>query len=65
MSMTTSWRPAELDRPTEDDPVSPRSGASLRAALENVAPPDDEFTRHMATAIALLRSSFLGRPSPR
>jgi hypothetical protein len=65
MSMTTSWRPAELDRPTEDDPACPRSGASLRAALENVAPPDDEFSRHMATAIALLHSGFLGRPPPR
>ena len=32
--MTTSWRPAELDRPTEDDPAYPRSGASLRAALD-------------------------------
>jgi hypothetical protein len=65
MSMTTSWRPAELDRPTEDDPAYPRSGASLRPALENVAPPDDEFSRHIATAIALLHSGFLGRPSRR
>jgi hypothetical protein len=63
MSMTTSWRPAELDRPTEDDPACPRSGASLRAALEDVAPPDDEFTRHIAVAIALLRSSLPGRPA--
>jgi hypothetical protein len=65
MSMTTSWRPAELDRPTEDDPAYSRSGASLRAALENVALPDDEFSRHIATAIALLHSGFLGRPSSR
>jgi hypothetical protein len=65
MSMTTSWRPAGLDRPTEDDPAYPRSGASLRAALENVALPDDEFSRHIATAIALLHSGFLGQPSPR
>jgi hypothetical protein len=60
--MTTSWRPAEPDRPTDDDPAYPRSGASLRAALEDVAPPGDEFSRHIAAAIALLHSGVLLHP---
>ena len=46
--MTTSWRPAE-----------PGSGSALRAALEDVAPPGDEFSRHIAAAIALLNSGAL------
>jgi hypothetical protein len=60
--MTTSWRPAEPDRPAEDDPACPRSGASLRAALEDVAPPGDEFSRHIAAAVALLDSGLPGQP---
>jgi hypothetical protein len=59
MSMTTSWRPAEPDRAAQDDPAYPRSGAALRAALENVAPPGDEFSRHIAVAVALLNSGAL------
>ncbi len=63
--MTTSWRPAEPDRATQDDPAYPRSGAALRAALEDVAPPGDEFSRHIAAAIALLHSGALLPPQSR
>jgi hypothetical protein len=59
MSMTTSWHPAERDRPAQDGPAYLRSGASLRAALEDVAPPGDEFSRHIAAAVALLNSGAL------
>jgi hypothetical protein len=60
--MTTSWRPADPDRATQDDPAYPRSRAALRAALEDVAPPGDEFSRHIAAAIALLNSGLPGQP---
>jgi hypothetical protein len=59
--MTTSWRPAEPDRATQEYPAYPRSGAALRAALEDVAPPGDEFSRHIAAAIALLNASLPGQ----
>jgi hypothetical protein len=59
MSMTTSWRPAEPDRSAQDDSAYPGSVVALRAALEDVAPPGDEFSRHIAAAIALLHSGIL------
>ena len=37
-------------------PAHPRTGAGLRAALADTAPPDEEFSRHIAEAVALLRS---------
>jgi hypothetical protein len=32
------------------------AGADLRTALEDVPPPDDEFSRDIAAAVALLSS---------
>jgi prevent-host-death family protein len=40
----------------EIGPAHRRTGAGLRAALEDTAPPDEEFSRHIAEAVALLRS---------
>ena len=40
----------------EIGPARRRTGADLRAALEDVTPPDEEFSRHIAEAVALLRS---------
>jgi len=37
-------------------PAHRRTGASLRAALADVPPPDDAFSRDIASAIALLDS---------
>jgi hypothetical protein len=37
-------------------PLHRRTGADLRAALADVPPPDDEFVRHVAEAVALLDS---------
>jgi antitoxin (DNA-binding transcriptional repressor) of toxin-antitoxin stability system len=37
-------------------PAYPRTGAGLPAALADTAPPDEEFSRHIAEAVALLRS---------
>jgi hypothetical protein len=59
MSMTTSWRPAGRDPVPEPDPARHLAAASLRAALEDVSPPDDEFSLHLAAAVALLRSEVL------
>jgi hypothetical protein len=67
MSMMTNWRSAEHDRRDQRDQAAEgdagrprtgaiRTGAALRAALEDVPPPDDEFSRHIAAAVALLRS---------
>lgn len=38
----------------EIGPAHRRTGAGLRAALADVPPPDDAFSRHIASAIALL-----------
>jgi hypothetical protein len=70
--MMTNWRSAERDQGDQGDQAAggeagrPRTGAiqtgaiqtgaALRAALEDVPPPDDEFSRHIATAVALLRA---------
>jgi prevent-host-death family protein len=40
----------------EIGPARRRTGADLRAALANVPPPDDAFSRDIADAIALLNS---------
>lgn len=40
----------------EIGPAQRRTGAGLRAALADVPPPDEEFGRHIAEAVALLRS---------
>jgi hypothetical protein len=40
----------------ETGPAHRRTGASLRAALADVPPPDDAFSRDIASAIALLDS---------
>jgi hypothetical protein len=56
MSMMTNGRSAKRDQAAEGDAVRPRTGAALRAALEDVPPPDDEFSRHIAAAVALLRA---------
>jgi prevent-host-death family protein len=40
----------------EIGPAHRRTGADLRAALEDVPPPDDEFSRDIAAAVALLSS---------
>jgi antitoxin (DNA-binding transcriptional repressor) of toxin-antitoxin stability system len=40
----------------EIGPAQRRTGAGLRAALADVPPPDEEFSRHIAEAVALLRS---------
>jgi hypothetical protein len=65
MSMMTNWRSAERDQRDQRDRRDPAAegeagrhpaGAALRAALEDVPSPDDEFSRHIAAAVALLRS---------
>ena len=40
----------------EIGPAHRRTGADLRAALADVPPPDDEFGRNIAEAVALLNS---------
>jgi prevent-host-death family protein len=40
----------------EIGPAHRRTGADLRAALEDVPPPDDEFSLNIAAAVALLSS---------
>ena len=40
----------------EIGPAHVRTGADLRSALADVPPPDEEFSRHIAEAVALLRS---------
>jgi prevent-host-death family protein len=40
----------------EIGPAHRRTGADLRAALTEVPPPDDEFGRNIAEAVALLNS---------
>ena len=40
----------------EIGPAPRRTGADLRAALADVPPPDEEFSRRVAEAVALLRS---------
>jgi hypothetical protein len=54
--MTSSWHPAERDQ-TEAIPARPGSRSAVRAALED-APRDDEFSRHLAAAAALLRAEL-------
>ena len=51
--MTSTWHPAERDQ-TEDDLARRGTQSALRAALED-GPRDDEFSRHLAAAAALLR----------
>jgi prevent-host-death family protein len=43
----------------EIGPAHRRTGADLRAALADVPPPDEEFSRHIAEAVALLRSEVI------
>ncbi|HWG15172.1 MAG TPA: hypothetical protein VG268_18035 [Streptosporangiaceae bacterium] len=65
MTMTSTWPAAERDRTPEDKPALRRTGAALRPALEDVSPPGDEFSRHIAAAVALLRSGVPGlAPAP-
>jgi hypothetical protein len=59
--MTSSWHVAERDQP-ETDQARYRTRAARRAALEDM-PRDDEFSRHLATAAALLRAE-LAQPWP-
>jgi prevent-host-death family protein len=40
----------------EIGPAHRRTGADLRSALEDVPPPDDEFGRSIAEAVAMLSS---------
>jgi len=37
-------------------PARSRTGADLRAALENVPPPDDRFVAHIVGALAMVSS---------
>lgn len=62
--MTTSWRPAGRDPVPEPDPARHLAAAALRAALEDVSPPDTEFSLHLAAALALLRSEVLASSGP-
>ena len=62
MSMTTSWRPAGRGPVPEPDPARQLAAADLRAALEDVSPPDDEFGLYLAAAVLLLRSEVLAAP---
>jgi hypothetical protein len=59
MTMTSSWHIAGRDQP-ETDQARYGARSARRAALEDV-PRDDEFSRHLATAAALLRSEMTGR----
>lgn len=43
----------------EIGPAHRRTGADLRAALAGVPPPDEEFSRHIAEAVTLLRSEVI------
>lgn len=43
----------------EIGPAHRRTGADLRAALADVPPPDEEFSRHIAETVALLRSEVI------
>ena len=54
--MTSSWHRAERDQP-ETDQARDRARNARRAALEDM-PRDDEFSRRLATAAALLRSEL-------
>ncbi|HEY2521878.1 MAG TPA: hypothetical protein VGJ19_17355 [Streptosporangiaceae bacterium] len=58
MTMTSSWHPAERDQ-AEDNLARRGTRSALRAALED-GPRDDEFSRHLAAAAALLRSEMTG-----
>jgi hypothetical protein len=58
MSMTTSWRRAAHDPGPKADPRRIQAAAALRAELENVSSPDDEFSQHITVAIALLHSGL-------
>jgi len=40
----------------EIGPARARTGVDLRSALVDIPPPDEEFGRHIAEAVALLRS---------
>ena len=40
----------------EIGPAHARTGADLRSALAGIPPPDDEFSKHINEAVALLRS---------
>jgi hypothetical protein len=40
----------------EIGPAGGRTGADLRAALENIPPPDDRFADEIAAALALISS---------
>jgi prevent-host-death family protein len=40
----------------EIGPAHARTGTDLRSALADIPPPDAEFSRHIAEAVALLRS---------
>ena len=59
MTMMSSWHRAERDQP-ENDLARYRARSARRAALEDM-PRDDEFSRHLAAAAALLRSGTTGR----
>ena len=39
----------------EIGPAHLHTGADLRSALADIPPPDEEFSRHIAEAVALLR----------
>ena len=54
--MTSSWHPAERDQ-AGDNLARRGTRSALRAALED-GPRDDEFSRHLAAAAALLRSEL-------
>lgn len=54
--MTSSWHLSERDKPGTDQ-APYRTRAARRAALEDM-PRDDEFSRHLAMAAALLRSEL-------
>ena len=43
----------------EIGPAHRRTGADLRSALADVPPPDETFSRHIAEAVAMLRSEVM------
>jgi hypothetical protein len=59
MTTTSGWHLAERDQPRSDQ-AHHGTRSALRAALEDV-PQDDEFSRHLAAAAALLCSELTGR----
>ena len=59
MTTTSSWHLAERDQP-QFDRIRPGVRSALRASLEEV-PRDDEFSRHLAAAAALLHAELTGR----